>query len=106
MVQRKAEISKDEVAVSKVIHKAVVDAKYRAALLKDPKKVLGEARGKAISASLTIKVLEDTDTVRHIVLPYTGHVKVETLSADDIEALLPIGTRSGCAALRRQAVDP
>jgi hypothetical protein len=54
--------------LEKVVVKAWSDADFKARLLKDPAGVLKE-HGIPVPESLTAKMVEDSDTVRHLILP-------------------------------------
>lgn len=64
----------------KVIARAWREPAFRAKLIADPRATLTEA-GVVIPAGVTVKVLEDTATHRHFVLPPepTGHLSDEAL---------------------------
>ena len=64
----------------KVIAKAWRDPAFKAKLMADPRAILAEA-GVAIPAGVTVKVLEDTTTHLHFVLPPkpTGQLSDEAL---------------------------
>jgi hypothetical protein len=52
-----------------VIAKALADPAFRAALLKDPKSAVEQATGVKVPPGVSIKVVEDTASVVHLVLP-------------------------------------
>ena len=52
-----------------VVEKALKDPKFRAELLKSPKAVIMKETGATIPESLTVKVVEDTASVVHFVVP-------------------------------------
>jgi nitrile hydratase alpha subunit len=66
----------------KVIAKAWREPAFKAKLIADPRAILAEA-GVAIPADVTVKVLEDTTTHLHFVLPPkpTGQLSDEALDA-------------------------
>jgi Nitrile hydratase, alpha chain len=80
------------------------DPELKQRLLNDPHTVLKE-RGIAIPAGLQIKVLEDTETVEHLVLPGPYGVSEDELSERELESVAggscggPGGGR-GCRASR------
>lgn len=55
-----------------VIKKALTDAKFKADLLKNPAAALEKAYGVKVPAGTTVKVVEDTASVVHLVLPASG----------------------------------
>ena len=57
-----------ERAWSQIIAKAWIDEEFRARLLDDPQSVLAEY-GIDTPEGVEIRVMEDTDTVRHLILP-------------------------------------
>jgi Nitrile hydratase, alpha chain len=67
-------------AYAKVIAKAWRDPSFKAKLLADPQAVLEEA-GMAVPAGVTVKVVENTATHFHVVLPPkpTGQLSDEAL---------------------------
>ncbi len=69
-------------AYAKVVAKAWSDPEYKARLKADPKAVLAEA-GVDVKKGIEIKVHEDTDTTKHVVLPASP--AEETLSEQDLE---------------------
>jgi len=52
----------------KVVAKAWSDGAFKAKLLSDPRAALAEA-GVDVPAGVTVKVVEDTETTWHLVLP-------------------------------------
>ena len=66
----------------KVIAKAWREPAFKAKLIADPRAILAEA-GVSIPAGVTVKVLEDTGTHLHFVLPPkpTGQLSDEALDA-------------------------
>jgi hypothetical protein len=66
---------------TKVITRAWSDPAYKAKLLADPHTALAEAGLQAL-AGLTIKVVENTDSLVHLVLPAppTGEISEESLA--------------------------
>lgn len=63
-----------------IVARAHTDEVFRKRLLNDPAAVL-QAEGFEIPAGGTVKVVEDTATVRHLVLPPTGRLDDESLEA-------------------------
>lgn len=54
--------------LAKLVVKAWLDADFKARLLKDPAGVLKE-QGIPVPENMTVKMVEDSDTVRHLILP-------------------------------------
>lgn len=52
-----------------VVKKALTDAAFKAELLKNPNAAVEKAAGVKVPAGMTVKVLEDTASVVHLVLP-------------------------------------
>jgi hypothetical protein len=77
---------RDAKARQTAIQRAITDPKFRASFIKNPKKVLGELRGKKLDTRMTVVVHEDTDTIRNIVIPFTG-VEIEELSDKELDTL-------------------
>lgn len=61
-------MASEEAAFGKVVATAWSDEDYKARLLSDPAAVLSEA-GIELESGVTIEVVEDTASVRHLVLP-------------------------------------
>jgi hypothetical protein len=82
-------------AYGKVVAKAWRDPSFKAKLLADPQAVLKEA-GLAVPAGVTVKVVENTATHLHFVLPPkpTGQLSDEALDAVAAGAA-PIPDKSG-----------
>lgn len=55
-----------------ITKKALSDAKFRAELVQNPKAAIEGLTGIKIPAGVTVKVLEDTASVVHLVLPPGG----------------------------------
>jgi len=55
-----------------ITKKALTDAKFRADLIQNPKAAIEGFTGIKIPAGLTVKVLEDSASVVHLVLPPGG----------------------------------
>lgn len=69
--------------LSKVVAKAWSDPKYKAKLLSDPSAALAEV-GVTVAPGHTIKVVEDTATVQHFILPQppkSGELSEEELAS-------------------------
>ncbi len=61
---------------------ATQSPKYREALLKDPRKVLSMQLGQEVPANVTIKVVQDTPTTFHLVLPHSTAEGAELSDAE------------------------
>jgi hypothetical protein len=68
--------------VEDLITRAWSDETFKALLLSDPAKAVEQAFGLALPASLTIKVLEETETVRYVVIPYRPQPCADLTDAD------------------------
>jgi hypothetical protein len=53
----------------KLLAKAATDPKFLADLKKDPAAVIARETGVSVPAGITVKVVEDTDSVVHLVVP-------------------------------------
>ncbi|MGH6896614.1 MAG: NHLP leader peptide family RiPP precursor [Geminicoccaceae bacterium] len=62
------QVEAGNVAYGKVVAKAWSDSAFKAKLLRDPRAALAEA-GVPVAAGVTIKVIEDTESTRHLILP-------------------------------------
>ena len=58
-----------EDARSKIVTKAVKDPAFRAALLEDPSSAISKELGITIPGGIKVKVVEDSATTVHLVLP-------------------------------------
>ena len=58
-----------EPVAGKVMKRALADEAFRARLLSDPKPAIAEATNVTLPMSLEIRVYEDTQAVKHLVLP-------------------------------------
>jgi hypothetical protein len=54
---------------AEVVKKALTDPAFKAALLQDPKAAVEKAFGLKLPAGVSIKVVEDSASVVHLVLP-------------------------------------
>lgn len=70
-------------AQEKIVAKALKDAAFRAALLKDANAAVEKELGVKLPAGLKIKVVEDTATTVHLALPAAA--KKGELSDADLE---------------------
>ncbi len=71
--------------ISKVIARAWTDAAYKAKLLSDPRAALAEA-GVEIPEGVTVKVVENTADIQHLVLPVAPD-NAKELSLDQVNRL-------------------
>lgn len=55
-----------------IIKKALTDSAFKAELLKNPAAAVEKATGVKVPAGITVKVVEDTASVVHLVLPSTA----------------------------------
>jgi hypothetical protein len=90
------ELHESEKAWMKVVAKAWSDAAFKARLLADPAAVLKE-NGIAPPEGMTIKVLEDTASTAHLILPEPpaelSEAELEQLAAGAIPVPLPRWSR-------------
>jgi hypothetical protein len=70
-------------SISKVIGRAWADPAYKAKLLQDPHAVLTEA-GVKVPAGTRLKVVEDTATTTHFILP-SPPAEADQLSEQELE---------------------
>lgn len=63
--------------MSKLISKALTDAAFKAELLKDPRAAIERSLGVKVPAGMAVKVVEDSSSVVHLVLPATAPGKGE-----------------------------
>jgi hypothetical protein len=87
MVATSSSSDKHRAVVASVIAKAWNDPAYKAALLKDPKSALAEA-GLTLPATLQVKAVENTATLKHVVLPHADVVAKDPASAAKLVAAL------------------
>ena len=66
---------------AKIVGKADADEAFRERLLADPKGAIGDELGVSLPASLVVKVLEETDETRHLVLPPSSRLSEADLRA-------------------------
>jgi len=84
-------MSKKQNPLGKVIAKALQDEAFKQQLITDPAAVL-KVEDIEIPAGLTVKVVADTESVRHIVLPAVGKGE---LSADELDGVAGAGWGGG-----------
>ncbi len=72
-------------SVAKAIARAWTDAGYKARLLSEPHKALAEC-GVEVHGSTSVKVVEDTSKVLHLVLPPSPH-GAGAMSLDQLEEI-------------------
>ena len=71
-------MSEQEKSVGKVIAKALKEESFKKRLIADPAGTL-KGEGVEIPQGITLKVVADTDSLRHIVLPASGEITDEML---------------------------
>ena len=86
-------MSEQQNPLGAIITKAMQDETFKQQLIADPAAVL-TAEGVAIPEGVTVKVVADTASVRHIVLPAVGRVE---LSENELERVTAGG--GGSASL-------
>ena len=64
---------------------ALKDPNYRAALLKNPKKLLSMQLGREIPEWMNVKVVEETADTLYLVAPYAAPAEGDELSDSDLE---------------------
>jgi hypothetical protein len=63
-----------------IVKKALTDSSFKQSLIADPKSATEKALGVKVPGGVTVKVLEDTATLVHLVLP---HLLPPTRELDD-----------------------
>jgi hypothetical protein len=63
------DIEQADPVVGKVVKKAWADAGFKSKLLSNPKSAVAEASGVKLPDTLTVKVYEDSPTLRHLIIP-------------------------------------
>jgi len=71
--------------ISNAIARAWTDADYKAKLMNDPRAALAEA-GVEVPSGMTVKVLENTAEIEHLVLPVMP-AEVGEMSAHELEEI-------------------
>lgn len=66
---------------SALVEKATQDQDFRARLLEEPNAAIEETLGITVPDAMSVKVLEDTATTAHLVLPPTAQLEVADLEA-------------------------
>ena len=72
--------------IAKAIARAWADTDYKAKLLSNPQAALAE-HGVEIPTGVTVKVVEDTADIRHLVLP-VAPPNLGELSAEDLASIV------------------
>ena len=72
----------DENPLSEVVVKALPEDAFKEQLIADPHATLA-AEGIDVPEGMRLKVVEDTESVRHLVMPATGALSEEELAAVD-----------------------
>lgn len=70
--------------ISNIIVKCLKDKKYKEEFKKNPKAVFEKECNTKLPGEVQLKVIEDTPTVKHVVIPYT---EAGELSDKELEAL-------------------
>jgi len=76
---------------SKIIAKAVKDEDFKKRLEKNPEETIKKDFGLEIPAGMKIKVIEDTETVRHLLIPRIAQADLTELTETDIETVAAAG---------------
>jgi len=71
--------------IAKAIARAWTDTDYKAQMMKDPRAALAEA-GVEVPAGMTVKVMENTAEIEHLVLPVAPDSAGE-VSFDDLQKI-------------------
>jgi len=71
--------------IARAIARTWTDADYKAKMMNDPRAALAEA-GVEVPAGMTVKVLEDTVEIEHLVLPVAPDSAGE-VSFDDLQKI-------------------
>lgn len=87
-----------------VVKKALTDPKFKAELLKSPNSAVEAATGVKVPAGTTVKVVEDTASVVHLVLPVLAAAPKGALSEKDLETVS--GGASGLPATLKLIMNP
>jgi len=81
--------------MGKIIAKALQDDAFKQQLIADPAAAL-KAEGVTVPEGITLKVVQDTESVKHLVLPAVG---AGELSDEDLDAVA--GGEDRCRKVRR-----
>lgn len=73
-------ITPDEMR-SSLVEKAMQDQAFRARLLEEPNAAIEETLGVTVPDAMTVKVLQDTATTAHLILPPAAELEVADLEA-------------------------
>lgn len=76
-------LQSEESPINQVLKRAITDDAFKAQLLENPKAIIKEMTGQDLPDTLTIRVYEDTPTVKHLVIP--ANPNNEELSDSDLE---------------------
>lgn len=71
----------------KLLAKAATDPKFLADLKKDPAGVIAKLTGVSVPAGVTVKIVEDTDNVVHLVVPKVRAVPNGELSEKELSGV-------------------
>ena len=86
-----AKPAREQTPWGRVIIKAWSDPEFKARLIADPRGVL-EAEGVKVPAAATIKVLENTETLTHLILPPTPAAALSDDQLDKVAGGLTFST--------------
>lgn len=70
---------------TEIVKKALSDAAFKAELLKSPNAAVEKAAGVKVPAGVTVKILEDSASVVHLVLPVLAAAPKGELAEKDLE---------------------
>jgi len=76
---------------NKIIAKAVKDEDFKKRLEKSPEETIKKDFGLEIPVGMKIKVIEDTETVRHLLIPRIAQADLTELTETDIETIAAAG---------------
>jgi hypothetical protein len=63
------DIQQEDPLVQQVLQQALADESFKAQLLENPKEAIKEATGQDLPESLTVRIYENTPTLKHMVIP-------------------------------------
>jgi len=93
--ERRTEMNEQQNPMGKIIAKALQDDAFKQQLIADPAAAL-KAEGVTVPEGITLKVVQDTESVKHLVLPAVG---AGELSDEDLDAVA--GGEDRCRKVRR-----
>lgn len=71
---------------AQILARAAKDPAFRQQLLRDPKGTIAKEFGVAIPANVTLQVHEETETVRHLILPKVVQPQAVVLDDNALES--------------------